>query len=105
AGGSRGARATGGDQQATGHARHGTLRRAEGGSGLPAAARRLQADGSRRSRRDEAGRGGLGKRRVLRRWREQPVPLARNRLAWISGDRERPHPEWSRRAAARTTSG
>jgi hypothetical protein len=42
---------------------------------------------------------------VLRRWREQPVPLARDRLAWISGDRERPHPEWSRRAAAGTTSG
>ena len=43
----------------------------------------------------------MGQWRVLRRRREQPVPSARDCVAWISRDRQRPHPEWSRRSAAR----
>ena len=99
AAGPSGARAAGGDQRAAGHARHRALPRDERGSVVAAEARGLPPEGPCLTRQTEAWRGGLGQWRVLGGWRQQPLPPARDRLAWISGDRERPHSERPRRAA------
>ena len=82
------------------HARNRTLRRDERGSRVAAAPRGLPPEGPCRARQHEARYRGLGQRRMLGRCREQPLPFARDRLAWLSRDRQRPYSEWSRRTAA-----
>ena len=89
------------EQQAARSTGHGAIPRNEGRSGDAAQSRGLPAGRSRRARQPEARRRRLGQRRMLGRWRKQPLPSSGDCLARLPRDRRRPHLERTGRTTPR----